>query len=137
MMRVVIDTNVLVSAVILPLSKPQVVWQYAAQACTVLASTVTFNEFSEVLNRSKFDRYVPSSDRIMFLSLFARLSEKVSITRTITACRDPKDNTFLELAVCGKADVLVFGDEDLRALHPFEGVQILSPAQFLANYDVV
>ncbi|WP_459868116.1 putative toxin-antitoxin system toxin component, PIN family [Endothiovibrio diazotrophicus] len=52
----------------------------------------------------------------------------------MTECRDPKDNKFLELAVAGGASALITGDQDLLALHPFRGIPILAPADFLAQY---
>jgi putative PIN family toxin of toxin-antitoxin system len=57
----------------------------------------------------------------------------VPITHTIRECRDPKDDKFLELAVNGRANVLVTGDKDLLALHPFRGIPILAPAQYLSR----
>jgi uncharacterized protein len=55
----------------------------------------------------------------------------VIIHETVTACRDPKDDKFLELAVNASADIIVTGDEDLLVLHPFRGISILRPADFL------
>lgn len=51
----------------------------------------------------------------------------------VTACRDPKDNHILETALAGRADAIVSGDADLLALHPFNGVPILSPTDFLTS----
>lgn len=53
----------------------------------------------------------------------------------IEECRDPKDNKILEVAVEGKADVIVTGDKDLLVLHPFRGIPIIGPAEFLALLD--
>ena len=55
------------------------------------------------------------------------------VDTVITACRDPKDNKFLEAAIAARADVIVTGDADLLALHPFRGIPILSPAAFLES----
>ena len=57
----------------------------------------------------------------------------LEITETIEACRDQRDNKFLELAVCGRADVLISGDEDLLVLDPFRNVTIVTPQEFSAN----
>jgi predicted nucleic acid-binding protein len=46
-------------------------------------------------------------------------------------CRDPRDDKFLEAAVNGHADVLVSGDKDLLQLHPFRGIAILTPSDYL------
>jgi putative PIN family toxin of toxin-antitoxin system len=60
-------------------------------------------------------------------------AELVPITERIAACRDPKDDKFLELAVNGKAEVIVSGDGDLLDLNPFRGIPIVTPATFLGN----
>jgi len=57
-------------------------------------------------------------------------AERVQITERIVACRDPKDDKFLELAATGRADVIVSGDADLLALGPFRGILIVDPAIF-------
>lgn len=49
----------------------------------------------------------------------------------ISVCRHPKDNKFLELAIAGNADCIVTGDKDLLVLHPFRGIKIISPSDFL------
>jgi putative PIN family toxin of toxin-antitoxin system len=60
-------------------------------------------------------------DRKTFIVLLGRISERVAIVRRIRACRDPKDDKFLELAVIGDAELIISGDEDLLALHPIYG----------------
>ena len=59
--------------------------------------------------------------------------ELVAITEQINDCRDPNDNKFLELAVCGNADVLVTGDDDLLVLNPFRRIAIVKPRDFLSS----
>jgi predicted nucleic acid-binding protein len=55
----------------------------------------------------------------------------VEATETISTCRDPNDNHILELAVSGKADVIVTGDTDILVLHPFQGIAVLNPQGYL------
>jgi putative PIN family toxin of toxin-antitoxin system len=55
----------------------------------------------------------------------------VDIPFPIRACRDPRDDKFLEVAVHGHADLIVTGDADLLALNPFQGIAILTPAEYL------
>ena len=50
----------------------------------------------------------------------------------MTDCRDPKDDKYLELALAAGADMIVSSDGDLLALHPWRGVRILRPAEYLA-----
>jgi predicted nucleic acid-binding protein len=58
---------------------------------------------------------------------------RIAITRPVAACRDAKDDKFLALAVNGSADAIVTGDTDLLALHPFLGIPILRPKEFLGR----
>lgn len=57
-------------------------------------------------------------------------AEYVTITEQVTGCRDPDDNKFLELAVNGRADVVITGDDDLLSLDTFRGIPIVSAAAF-------
>jgi putative PIN family toxin of toxin-antitoxin system len=66
-----------------------------------------------------------------FFRLLGRVAERVPITYSIRACRDPEDDKFLELAVNGNAALIVTGDKDLLALDPFQGIAIITPAGFL------
>jgi predicted nucleic acid-binding protein len=60
-------------------------------------------------------------------------AESVAIIERIAACRDPNDDKFLELAVNGRADLIVSGDRDLVALNPFRGIPIVTPAIFVQD----
>ena len=55
----------------------------------------------------------------------------IEVREPIVACRDPKDNKFLEVAVAGQAEYIVSGDEDLLVLDPFRGIRIVTPAELL------
>jgi len=89
---------------------------------------------NDIFGRDKFDRYVIREDRERFLVAFLRAAIAIEITEPIAACRDPKDDKFLELAVSGGATCIVTEDNDLLALHPFRGIPIVSVEQFLASF---
>ena len=129
--RFVLDTNVLVSRVILPGSIPAQAVRKALQTGQLLMSDATFAEVTRVLSRTKFDRYVTTEERCEFLQSLFHISELVAINRTIQVCRDPKDNMLLELAINGRADFILTGDADLLALGPFRGITIWTPADYL------
>jgi putative PIN family toxin of toxin-antitoxin system len=131
--RVVLDTNALVSRLLVPQSLPARAVRLAIASGQVLASDATLTELADVLGRRKFDPYVTVADRQQFLRLLGRVVERVPIVHVVRACRDPKDDTFLELAVNGQAEVIVTGDRDLLALHPFRGIPVLTPAAFVAS----
>ena len=129
--RVVVDTNVVVSAVLLPRSVPRQALDQVWEHGTMLISSTTVAELHDVLRRPRFDTYVRANERLEFLTTLVRDAEWVEITHLVTDCRDPKDNKFLELALSGQATHIVSGDEDLLMLHPFWGIPILTPQTFL------
>ncbi len=131
--RIVLDTNMLVSRLLFPTSIPGLAVTKALLGNHPLISESVMEELTDVLSRRKFDRYISVSDRQGFLRRLARMAESVHIVQRVQACRDPRDDKFLELAVNGQADLVISGDADLLALHPFRGIPILTPAAFLAR----
>jgi len=130
--RVVCDNNVVVSAMLLPSSVAAKVYARLCVEAEILTSRATLAELIHVVHRSKFERYLSLAQRTEFVELYELASIQVQVTRTVTDCRDPKDNKFLELALSGKADLILTGDDDLLTLHPWGGIAILSPANYLA-----
>lgn len=130
-MRCVFDTNVLVSALLLPESKPRQALDLALRKGRVLLSLGVLAELYEVLSRTQFRRYIDEEDIRIFLAALTREAQWVDVDVQVAACRDPKDDKFLELAVSGHATHIVTRDSDLLALNPFQGIQILSPHTFL------
>src|SRR5579862_223498 len=128
--RIVLDTGVAVSAVLLPHSVPRQAFDAAAERGKLLASEPTVAELDEVLRRPKFNKYVPEENRLEFLAALVQFAELVEILEVVTACRDVKDNKFLELAVSGKASHIISGDDDLLVLHPFRGIAVVTPQAF-------
>lgn len=132
--RVVVDTNVLISALLLPQGKAgEVMRQLAASGATVLLSRVTFLELATRLSRPKFDRYRTTEQMTRYLDWLADLAEWVKPSVSIFDCRDPDDNHFLEVLLAGEGDLLIAGDKDLLVLNPHEGRPIITPAAFLAG----
>jgi len=129
--RLVVDTNVFISGLLSSTSPPARVIDRAIEHGQLLGSTETLRELIETLLSAKFDRYVSRARREALLDRLAPLVEMVEIVQHVRACRDPKDDKFLELAVNGEADVILTGDDDLLSLHPFRGIDILSPAAYL------
>ncbi|PDW01507.1 putative toxin-antitoxin system toxin component, PIN family [Candidatus Viridilinea mediisalina] len=130
-MKVVFDTGVLVSAALLPNSLPRQALECAYTDGMLLVSDSTLLELRDVLQRSRFQRYINDIERDEFLAGIIRHSIPTLVNVTITECRDVKDNKFLELAVSGQATCIVSSDTDLLVLHPFRGIPILNPRQFL------
>ncbi|WP_449418742.1 putative toxin-antitoxin system toxin component, PIN family [Phormidium nigroviride] len=129
--RFVVDTNVVVSAMLFPRSKPRQAFDRAINSGKMLISLSVRDELGEVISRAKFNRYTSEEKRQQFFDHLIEEAEMVEITETITACRDPKDDKYLELAVNGNAGFIISGDNDLLILSPFQGILILNPEEFL------
>jgi len=131
--RLVIDTNVFVSGLIFGGSVPGRVVDHAVLAGTLVATHATVDELIAVLLGPKLDRAASRSPRQATLDRLLPMLNIVEPIRIIRACRDPKDDKFLEAAINGDADAIVTGDKDLLVLHPFGGVDIVTPAGYLAR----
>jgi len=129
--RIVVDTNALISRLLLHSSVPAQAVRKAVDNSILLISEATMNELADVLARPKFDQYITLKDRQQFLRMLARLAEFVPIVYPVRACRDPKDDKFLEVALNGESGLILTGDADLLALHPWREIAIVSPAEYL------
>ncbi|CAN5567555.1 hypothetical protein BH10ACI4_BH10ACI4_32700 [soil metagenome] len=106
-------------------------------ASQLILSSETFLELEEVLFRPKFNNYVPLQDRLQFLYRLQGTAVLIEEVTAVSACRDPKDDKFLALALMGHANLILSGDQDLLSLHPFRGISILSPRQYLDQYSPI
>ena len=111
--RVVLDTNVLISGLLSTTSTPARAVERAISDGQLLASTATLRELMTKLLSPKFDRYVPRERRDALLLRLAPLIEIVEVVQRVQASRDPDDDKFLEVAINGRADVIVSGDGDM------------------------
>lgn len=131
--RVVVDTNVLISRLLVADSVPADAVRLARKDGLLLVSDATIYELAEVLSRRKLNRYVPLRDRQRFLRELSRIAEFVPIIQVVRECRDRKDDKFLEVALNGRADVVITGDADLLKMDPWRGISILTPARYLGG----
>lgn len=129
-MRVVLDTNVLVSGILWRGAPHQILQAWADSQIELLCSISILSEYRRVLE--DLGRDLPDFDleawmRFVFEhALFINPPISLSVIK-----EDPSDNRFLECAVSGKADAIVSGDRHLKSLRLFEGVPIVSPREFL------
>lgn len=130
--RVVIDTNVLISAVLLPQGSPRAVLEAVRSDNGVLLfSDETFEELRSRICLSRFDACVSREGRALYIAQLQAVSEWVSITNAKLGCRDPDDDKLLETALLGQADCLITGDRDLLEMSPFRWIPVLTPVNFL------
>jgi uncharacterized protein len=136
-LRAVIDTNVLASALIRRQGiTGQVLRHLRDGRFIIIYSVPLLVELVDVLGRPQIQRKyrIQSDDVAALINLIRLRGELVSPNRQIDACRDPKDNRFLEAAVEGRVDAIVSGDADLLDMKEFEAIPILRVAEFLAQF---
>jgi putative PIN family toxin of toxin-antitoxin system len=134
--RLILDTSTLVSAALRTGSVPDQALSKALRSCQLCASLETLDELARVLEHEKFERYRDKQSRRAFFELIRRHALLFEIRDEQRAtvdpiCRDPKDNPFLALALACEADIVVSSDQGLLVLHPWRGIPILTPGQFL------
>ena len=134
--RFVFDANVIVSAFLFKNSPPRLALETAENQGIIILSETVIDELSNVLSRSKFDRYLSKSIRQELLETLVEASLLVQPSESIDECRDAKDNKYLELAISDHAESLITGDEDLLVLNPFRNIKIITVLEFLDTYSV-
>lgn len=130
-MRIVIDTNVLISALGWKGSNPyKVVLKCFRKELRLIISPAIIEEFKKVVLRPKFEFSPEEVDE--FVSALLEISDVVQPVETLTIIKDDKDdNKFLEAAIAGNAKFIISGDKHLLDLKEFMGIKILKPADLL------
>lgn len=129
MARLVLDTNVLVSAILSDGKPRQLLRRCIGGHDTLLVSPATLQELVEVLRRPKFRRDEQEAHRV--LAAILAIAEAIEPQGHYQACEDPDDDMFLDLAVAGRATFIVSGDRHLLKLSEFHGIPILGTTQAL------
>ena len=130
-MIVVLDTNVWVSA--MHFNRRQGWPILALERARIRHTLATCDEIEAEISRILADKFDWDPAEIRYrLDFFLAKAHHVEITGTLHVCRDTNDDMMLECAVVAGANVVVTGDKDLLALNPYEGIQIVTPAEFLA-----
>ena len=136
-LRVVLDTNVIISALCFPQSLPQRVLQTVGEHHILLFSDALMEELETVLLRDKFDRYLSRKKRWQVLQELNTVATYIRRTSVLTDIQDTKDNEVLAVAVDGHADYLVTGNikhfivDSVRAKYP--NIIICTPRDFYST----
>ena len=129
--RIVFDTSTLVGAVLKPQSIPAKALSWGWEVAEVVVSAETLEELRLVLGRERLDAFRERAARQTFFELYQAMTVLVPVGETVLACRDPRDDKFLSLAVSAGASLLVSSDDDLLTLGRYRGVTILRPKDFV------
>ena len=134
--RVVLDANVIISALIRPQSAPGRILRTAVEdrAVRLVTSALLLDELRAVLEYPRLQRYLKMSrqDKEEFVILLEQVADPINIDdfSALGICRDPDDEPYLQTALAGRADYIVSGDQDLLELRLVEHVEIVQPADF-------
>ena len=128
--RIVIDTNVLLSGFLFGGAPERIRDLWVSGRLVPLLSRETFAEFSRVLAYPKF-RLTQAEITLIVEEELLPYAEVLEATfDTSGVCRDPHDDKFLSLAASGRADYLITGDQDLLVLQSFKKVRIVTVSEF-------
>ena len=130
-MRIMVDTNVLLSAMVFGSGKMSFLLEKVAEEHTMVLCSHIIDEFRSVVTR-KSPKYIPVVD-----SLFTKLSYEMAYTpawqENMPDIRDEKDKPILAAAIMADVDILITGDGDFSDVE-IERPEILTPAEFLTKY---
>jgi putative PIN family toxin of toxin-antitoxin system len=131
-MRVILDTNVLLSALLSPLGAPaQLLEAWGRNAFTLVASDELIAEFLEVAGRPFFKARLRRSTAELLAAGLRDFSICVGDLESSPKAPDPKDSYLLAMAEAGHADFLVTGDKKLLAIDPHKSTRIVTPAAMI------
>ena len=128
---IVIDTNVLISAGLLPQSTTAQALAVAVTHFVIAQNQDTWHELETRIARPKFDRYFGEFGRLRHLIQIAQSAAFFEVTAQASVSRDKTDDKFLALAMEAGATLVISGDRDLKEVQFYKAVEVLSPAQFL------
>ena len=131
---IVIDTNVLIRAGLLPDSKSAQVLTLAVEHFVIAQNQATWHELETRIARPKFDRYFGDSGRLRHLVKIAQSIQHFEPTSDVAVSRDKTDDKFIALALDAGATIVISGDPDLKDVLAYQGVEILSPAEFFEQF---
>lgn len=131
-LKVVLDTNVLVSSLLFKGELSEIISFLKKNAIILLFSEETLKEFIKVLHYPKFDLSEDEIDYIIHIEIMPYSEmNKVNFKLEERLCNDKEDEKFLELAISSKADYVVSGDKEILKLEEIHGIKINSPKRFL------
>ena len=132
---IVIDTNVLISAGLLPHSKSAQVLAIAVGQFVIAQNDATWHELETRISKQKFDRYFEKDGQLRHMSQIAQSIKRFESKARITVSRDETDNKFIELAIDSASTIIISGDPDLKEIQVFQGIEILSPTIFFDRFQ--
>ncbi|AFZ53942.1 putative toxin-antitoxin system toxin component, PIN family [Cyanobacterium aponinum] len=134
--KIILDTNILISAILNPDGTARKTLEKAYGQFTIVQSEETYQELKTRIYKPKFDKYISNAEREDFLTAMQNNSLFIQTISKISDCRDMEDNKFLELAKDAQAICLITGDKDLLTLKSLNQYQnlIITAREFMELY---
>lgn len=130
-LRVVIDTNVFISALLGSRNCKEIRDKFAEGKFDIIISEEMFDELLSVIREPKFENLMKDEDIKELIELLEKDTLWVTPEEKVFVCRDIEDNIILECAFAGKPDFIVTGDKDLLSIGKFKNISLISPHQFV------
>ena len=131
-MKIVIDTNVVISGIFFNGNPRKVIESVCAAEFEAYASPEIIEEYKEIVDRI-IGRGQGSFNSDGFIKFIADLT-LIEPKTCVSVCRDPDDDKFINCAVDAKALYIVSGDSDLLDIKEYEGIEIITAADFVERY---
>ena len=132
-MRIVVDTNVIASAIYFGGKPYELLKLIMEERISAIASKDIVEEYEEILARLQ-QKFPKLGKSVPFHEIVGKLIV-INVSSDIHVCRDPDDDKFISCAVDGKCIYIVSGDNDLLALNNYEGIEIITVAQFFERFN--
>jgi putative PIN family toxin of toxin-antitoxin system len=131
--RVVIDTNVVVSALLFGGIPGKLIKLWKSGDIQPLASKEIIDEYLKVLAYPKFELSEEEIKFLLYHEILPYFEATEAKTTQVIIQNDPSDDKFIQCAMTGNARIVISGDEHLLALRSYQGIKILPPSQFLKD----
>jgi putative PIN family toxin of toxin-antitoxin system len=132
--RIILDTNLWISFLITK-NYSHLTSLIFSEKVVLIFSDELLAEFLDVVQRPKFKKYFSRTDVILLTEVIADYAEFVNVKTEVDVCRDAKDNFLLSLAIDGKADYLISGDNDLLEVKDVSGTKIITISQLILEIN--
>ncbi len=131
-MRIMLDTNVLISALLFPGQKMNAMMELITMSHDLVLSSYVVEELKMVVQR-KFSKKKSTVEKLLFMMRYEYVYTPIEMKKSLFVIRDVKDYPVLYTAIIEDIDILITGDKDFSDID-VEKPEIMTPAEFMEKY---
>jgi len=132
-MRIILDTNVLVSGIFFTGIPFEILTGIKQNKCTVVISSDIISEYKQTIQKlAEHFPKINADDQLELLITSSTICEPKPLPNAI--CDDPDDDKFIACALASKTKIIVSGDKHLLAVSGYQGIKVLKPREFMLKY---